>query len=123
MSKRNKLTEDQYEIAINKGTEMPFSGKYNNEKRKGVYNCVVCNSPLFDSITKYDSGTGWPAFYAPYAENSVNNHEDSSHGMQRIEVRCRVCDSHLGHVFNDGPAPTGLRYCINSLVLNFIEDC
>ena len=122
MSKRNKLDSEQYEVAINGATERPFSGKYNDEKRKGIYHCVVCDNPLFNSSTKYDSGTGWPAFYAPINKESLINYEDFSHGMNRVEVRCKLCDAHLGHVFEDGPPPTGLRYCINSIVLNFIAD-
>ena len=95
---------------------------YNDEKRKGIYLCVTCDQKLFDSKTKYDSGSGWPAFYAPYNEENIVNVQDSSHGMIRTEVKCSKCDSHLGHVFPDGPEPTGLRYCINSIVLTFIEE-
>ena len=122
MSKRNKLSDEQYAVAIDGATESAFSGKYNNEKRKGVYVCVVCDSKLFDSSTKYDSGTGWSAFYKPFKENTIAYYEDNSYGMKRTEVRCHECNAHLGHVFEDGPEPTGLRYCVNSIVLNFIED-
>ena len=120
--KKNKLTEDQYAVAREGATEPPFSGKYNNEKRTGIYLCVSCDQKLFDSKTKYDSGSGWPAFYAPYKEENITNLQDTSHGMVRTEVKCSKCDSHLGHVFPDGPEPTGLRYCINSIVMNFIEE-
>lgn len=122
MSKRNKLSDEQYAVAINGATEAAFSGKYNNEKRKGIYVCTVCDNKLFDSIAKYDSGTGWPAFYKPYKENTISYYEDNSYGMKRTEVRCQECDAHLGHVFEDGPEPSGLRYCINSIVLSFIKD-
>ena len=120
--KRNKLTDQQFAVARGGATEPPFSGVYNDEKRKGIYHCVTCDQKLFDSKTKYDSGSGWPAFYAPYNEENIVNVQDSSHGMIRTEVKCSKCDSHLGHVFTDGPEPTGLRYCINSIVLNFNEE-
>ena len=120
--KKNKLTDQQFAVAREGATEPPFSGVYNDEKRKGIYLCVTCDQKLFDSKTKYESGSGWPAFYAPYNEANIVNIQDSSHGMIRTEVKCSKCDSHLGHVFPDGPQPTGLRYCINSIVLNFIEE-
>ena len=119
---RNQLTDEQYAVAREGATEPPFSGTYNDEKRKGVYTCVSCNQKLFDSKTKYESGSGWPAFYAPYDKSNIINSHDTSHGMIRTEVKCSECDSHLGHVFPDGPEPTGLRYCINSIVINFIEE-
>tara|TARA_B110000196_G_scaffold319578_1_gene338059 strand:- start:2965 stop:3339 length:375 start_codon:yes stop_codon:yes gene_type:complete len=121
-SQRNKLTDTQYAVAREGATEAPFSGKYNDEKRAGIYICTSCNHKLFDSKKKYDSGSGWPAFYAPFEESSIINTEDCTHGMIRTEVKCKECDAHLGHVFPDGPEPTGLRYCINSIVLKFIED-
>tara|TARA_B110000014_G_scaffold59825_1_gene40424 strand:+ start:1212 stop:1586 length:375 start_codon:yes stop_codon:yes gene_type:complete len=120
--KRNKLTNQQYAVAREGATEPPFSGIYNDEKRQGIYVCATCDQKLFDSKTKYESGSGWPAFYAPSNEANIVNVQDTSHGMIRTEVKCSKCDSHLGHVFPDGPEPTGLRYCINSIVLNFIED-
>ena len=120
--KRNKLTDDQYAVAREGATEPPFSGAYNYEKRKGSYLCVTCDQKLFDSEAKYESGSGWPAFYAPFDEGNIVNVQDTSHGMIRTEVKCSKCDSHLGHVFPDGPEPTGLRYCINSIVLNFVEE-
>ena len=120
--KRNKLTDDQYAVAIEGATEPPFSGAYNYEKRKGSYLCITCDQKLFDSEAKYESGSGWPAFFAPFDEANIVNVKDTSHGMIRTEVKCSKCDSHLGHVFPDGPEPTGLRYCINSIVLNFIEE-
>ena len=111
---REELSPEQYQVARCSGTEAAFTGKYWNEKRAGVYNCVCCGTPLFDSTTKYDSGSGWPSFHSPKDAANVVEHEDRSHGMVRTEVVCAKCDAHLGHVFPDGPEPTGLRYCINS---------
>jgi peptide-methionine (R)-S-oxide reductase len=118
---KERLTPDQYEVCWNKGTEPPFSGRYNKTKDKGIYKCVCCGTSLFSSDTKFDSGTGWPSFWVPIKEGNVKEEVDASYGMTRTEVMCGKCGAHLGHVFDDGPTPTGLRYCINSLSLSLAQ--
>ena len=114
---RDLLSDEEYRIMREKGTERPFSGEYVDEKRPGVYRCRACGTPLFEASAKYESGSGWPSFWEPLDGDNVRTVEDTSHGMRRTEVLCAACDAHLGHVFPDGPRPTGLRYCINSLSL------
>lgn len=113
------LTPDQFYITREKGTERAFSGKYHNYKGKGIYRCVCCGNELFSSDTKFNSGTGWPSFWAPFSEKSIKTESDNSYFMRRTEVLCNRCDAHLGHVFDDGPPPTGLGYCINPIGLTF----
>lgn len=119
---RQKLTPEQFNVTRKHGTERAFSHPYHQEKRAGMYKCVCCGAPLFSSKTKYDSGTGWPSFYAPAGDGSVSEHEDRSFFMRRTEVRCAKCEAHLGHVFPDGPKPTGARYCINGVALQLDPD-
>lgn len=121
-SNNKKLTKEQYHVLYKKGTERPFSGKYWNNHEKGVYKCAGCGAPLFFSKAKFNSGTGWPSFYEPIKYENVREESDFSFGMKRTEVLCNKCGGHLGHVFEDGPKPTGLRYCINSVLLDFEPD-
>ena len=116
---RAQLTDEQYQVCRRKGTERPFSGEYCGSQEEGVYRCVCCGNELFDSSAKYDSGTGWPSFTQPILKDGIRTESDASIGMTRTEVLCGRCDSHLGHVFPDGPDPTGQRYCMNSISLDF----
>jgi peptide-methionine (R)-S-oxide reductase len=116
---KNKLTPQQAQIALNEGTERPFSSPLNYEKREGVYACASCGKPLFSSEAKYDSGSGWPSYFEPIAEDALGSKTDYKLGVARVEVHCNACQAHLGHVFDDGPAQTGKRFCINGLVLDF----
>jgi peptide-methionine (R)-S-oxide reductase len=119
---RDKLTPQEYHVCREKGTERPFTGEYWNTREKGVYNCRCCGEPLFLSDSKFDSGCGWPSFFQPADAEVILEEQDRSHGMLRTEVMCKACGAHLGHVFEDGPAPTGLRYCINSLSIKLQPD-
>lgn len=118
---RKVLSKEAYEVLRKKGTERAFSGKFNNHKKKGIYTCAACGQELFSSASKFDSGTGWPSYFEPIRKEAVHEERDQSHGMLRAEVLCGNCGGHLGHVFNDGPKPTGLRYCINSVAMGFVK--
>jgi len=119
---KQKLSAEQYRVTRQGGTEPAFTGEYDKNKAAGTYQCICCGSSLFNATQKYDSGSGWPSFWAPINEQAIREISDHSHGMTRVEIRCAQCDAQLGHVFEDGPAPTGLRYCINSASLQFMPD-
>ena len=119
---KKQLTPEQFDVCRQKGTERAFTGEYYKSKDKGTYVCVCCGAPLFSSETKFDSGTGWPSFWAPLKEENVDEKDDGSHFMHRTEVMCKQCGAHLGHLFDDGPKPTGMRYCINSVSLKLKKD-
>lgn len=116
---RKELTPEQYKVMREKGTERAFTGAYVDNHEKGMYKCAACGEPLFDSDTKFESGSGWPSFFKPLSVDAVETEEDRTHGMRRTEVMCKKCGAHLGHVFDDGPKPTGQRYCVNSISLDF----